>query len=186
MPCSPYRGIRSCREQSRGRLLTETVPSISNALCIIRDTHALTASYSSGLCGLYMTAWWKFPSPTWPRTVEKRPRLLDSVLDSSVHGSLRLRDSLDRFGGVDLPTISASREIGTATSVDQISVPSGLTARMAQRDCFLAAQRLSPSSRELAKTSSLLLLWLRMVRVRWMLSVIPARVPVNLGVLVDC
>ncbi len=35
----------------------------------------------------------------------------------------------------------AIRDIGTATSVDHSSVPSGLTARQAQRASFLAAQR---------------------------------------------
>lgn len=83
---------------------------------------------------------------------------------------------------VNLPTISASRDIGTATSVDQISVPSGLTASMAQRDCFLADQRLSPSSRDFANTNSLPLLLVKMDFVRWMLSSIAVRDPVNL----DC
>lgn len=63
--------------------LTETVPSISSARFIILETHALTPWYCSGLWGLYITAWWKLPSPTWPRTVENRPRLLDSAFESS-------------------------------------------------------------------------------------------------------
>lgn len=37
--------------------------------------------------------------------------------------------------------MSAIREIGTATSVDQTSVPSGRTARLAQSACFRADHR---------------------------------------------
>lgn len=44
-------------------------------------------------------------------------------------------------GNVALPISSAILEIGTATSVDHISVPSGRTAREAHRACFLADHR---------------------------------------------
>lgn len=42
--------------------------------------------------------------------------------------------------------ISAIREMGTATSVDQTSVPSGRTARLAQSACFRADHRESMAS----------------------------------------
>lgn len=51
--------------------------------------------------------------------------------------------------------ISAIRDIGTATSVDQICVPSGRTARDAHRACFLADQRESISASVLADSNDL-------------------------------
>lgn len=42
---------------------------------------------------------------------------------------------------VALPISSAILDMGTATSVDQTSVPSGRTARDAHRACFLADHR---------------------------------------------
>lgn len=45
-----------------------------------------------------------------------------------------------------VPIMSAIREIGTATSVDQIFVPSGRAARHAQSACFLADHRDSISA----------------------------------------
>lgn len=51
--------------------------------------------------------------------------------------------------------MSAMRDIGTATSVDQIWVPSGLVARQAQSACFLADHRLSISFSLLAEVNVL-------------------------------
>ena len=97
-----------------------------------------TAAASSGLSGLYIIIWWKLPSPTWPNTVENKPSFEASLLHSStVH---QPNVSILEDHGRDVPIISAMRDMGTATSVDHTSVPSGRTARHAQSACFRADQ----------------------------------------------
>src|ERR1700680_3517223 len=75
------------------------VPSIASARETIRSLRRLASAFSSGFSGSIIKIRWKLPSPTWPASAEGTVDCARSRLVSAMH--------------------SASREIGTQTSVGQ-------------------------------------------------------------------
>lgn len=75
---------------------------------------------------------------------------------------------------------SARRESGTATSVDQISIPSGRLLTMVKRASFLAAHRSASSCLFLAKRNFLALNGFTMLSTRPISLCMPSAVPENL------
>ena len=110
------------------------VPSISNALSTIRYTQASTFFLCSGSLASYMIDSWKFPSPMCPSTLAKRPKSSISFLLIS--------------------TISARRDMGTATSVDQTSSLPLRRASMLHRLSFRADHRAFCSSSSTVNSNS--------------------------------
>jgi hypothetical protein len=68
----------------------------------------------------------------------------------------------ERFYAHDIPIMSGSLEIGTATSVDQTSSPSRRSASMLHRDSFRADHSVFCSSALTANSKSPLLCFLEM------------------------
>jgi hypothetical protein len=76
--------------------------------------------------------------------------------------------------------MSAMREMGTATSVDHTSVPSGRTARHAHSACFLADHKDAISASSVAEVNVWLALDLVTFLAALMPSLIVCSVPENL------
>jgi hypothetical protein len=136
------------------------VPSISNALSTMRYTQASTFFLCSGSVASYKIDSWKFPSPICPSTLANSPKSSISFLLIS--------------------TISASRDIGTATSVDQTSSLPLRSASMLHRLSLRADHRAFCSFSSTVNSNSPPWFWFEIWRTCSTCSATAPGVPLNL------